>query len=97
MHIAGRFLDDEKKVDIYNVGAVDQVEVKKIAEVVAEEMGLRDVNFVFTGGIDGGRGWLGDVKIMLLSIDKLMKIGWKPKYKSEQAVRLAVNTISEER
>jgi len=97
LHVTRRFLDDEKKADVYNVGSVDQVEVKKIAEVVAEEMGLQDVNFVFTGGIDGGRGWLGDVKIMLLSIDKLMKIGWKPKYKSEQAVRLAVNTISEER
>jgi len=97
IHVTSRFLDDEKKAAVYNVGSVDQVEVKKIAEVVAEEMGLRDVNFVFTGGIDGGRGWLGDVKIMLLSIDKLMKIGWKPKYKSEQAVRLAVNTISEER
>ena len=53
-------------------------------------MGLRDVKFVFTGGVDGGRGWPGDIKIMLLSIDKLMKTGWKPKYNSEQAVRLAV-------
>ena len=44
-------------------------------------MGLRDVDSVFTGRVDRGRGWLGDVKIMLLSIDKLMKIGWKPKYK----------------
>jgi UDP-glucose 4-epimerase len=92
MHATGRFLDDEKKADAYNVGSVDQVEVKKIAKVVAEEMGLRDVNFVFTGGVDRGRGWLGDVKIMLLSIDKLMKTRWKPKYKSEQAVRLAVKS-----
>ena len=97
LHVTRRFLDDEKKADVYNVGSVDQVEVKKIAEVVAEEMGLRDVNFVFTGGIDGGRGWLGDVKIILLSIDKLMKIGWKPKYTSEQAVGLAVKAILKER
>ncbi|NIU39729.1 NAD-dependent epimerase/dehydratase family protein, partial [Candidatus Bathyarchaeota archaeon] len=73
LRLTSRFLDDEKKVDIYNVGSVDQIEVKKIAEVVAEEIGFRDVAFVFTGGVDGGRGWLGDVKIMLLSIDKLMK------------------------
>jgi len=96
-HVTSRFLDDEKKADVYNVGSVDQVEVKKIAEVVAEEMGLRDVNLVFTGGVDGGRGWLGDVKIMLLSIDKLMKTGWKPKYTSEQAVGLAVKAILKER
>jgi len=97
LRLTSRFLDDEKKVDIYNVGSVDQIEVKKIAEVVAEEIGFRDVDFVLTGGIDGGRGWLGDVKIMLLSIDKLMKTGWKPKYNSEQAVRLAVKAILKER
>lgn len=97
LHLTSRFVDDGKKADIYNVGSVDQVEVKKIAEIVAEEMGLQDVRFVFTGGVDGGRGWLGDVKTMLLSIDKLMKTGWKPKYNSEQAVRLAVKAILKER
>jgi UDP-glucose 4-epimerase len=56
-------------------------------------MGLRNVKFIFTGGVEGGRGWLGDVKIMRLSIDKLMKTGWKPKYNSEQAIRLAVKAI----
>jgi UDP-glucose 4-epimerase len=64
---------------------------------VEEEMGLQHVKFVFTGGVNGGRGWLGDVKIMLLSLDKLMKTGWTPKYNSEQAVRLAVKAISKER
>jgi UDP-glucose 4-epimerase len=97
LHLTSRFLDDKKKVDVYNVGSVDQVEVEKIAEIVAEEMDLQHVKFVFTGGVDGGRGWLGDVKIMLLSIDKLMKTGWKPKYNSEQAVRLAVKAFLKER
>jgi len=97
LHVTGQFSDDGKKADVYNVGSVDQVEVKKIAEIVADEMKLRDVKFVFTGGIDGGRGWLGDVKIMLLSIDKLLNTGWKPKYNSEQAVRLAVKAILKER
>jgi len=97
LHVTSQFLGDGKKADVYNVGSVDQVEVKKIAEIVAEEMRLRDVKFVFTGGVKGGRGWLGDVKIMHLSIDKLMKTGWKPKYNSEQAVRLAVKAILKER
>jgi len=96
LHVTSRFLGDKKKTGIYNVGSADQVEVKKIAKIVAEEMKLRDVKFAFTGGVDGGRGWLGDVKIMLLSIDKLMKTGWKPKYNSEQAVRLAVKAILKE-
>ncbi len=60
-------------MDLYNVGSVDQVNVKRIAEIVAEEMGLRDVKFVFTDGVEGDRGWLGDVKAMYLSVDKLLK------------------------
>lgn len=97
LHLTSRFIKDRKKADIYNVGSADQVEVKKIAENVAEEMKLPNVKLVFTGGVDGGRGWLGDVKIMFLSIDKLMKTGWKPKYTSEQAVMLAVKAIVKER
>ena len=93
LHVTSRFLDGGEKADVYNVGSVDQVEVKAIAKIVTEEMGLRDVEFVFTGGVAGGRGWLGDVKIMHLSIEKLLETGWKPKYNSEEAVRLAVKAI----
>ena len=55
-------------VEIYNVGSEDQIDVKTIAEIVAEEMGLQNVEFKFTDGVDGGRGWKGDVKNMLLDI-----------------------------
>lgn len=88
-----RFLESNEKVEIFNVGSIDQVTVGRIGEIVVEEMDLRDVEFAFTGGVEGGRGWRGDVKIMHLSIEKLMKTGWKPKYNSEQAVRLAARAI----
>jgi UDP-glucose 4-epimerase len=71
--------------------------VGKIAEIVVDALGLKDVEFAFTGGVDGGRGWRGDVKVMLLSVEKLLKTGWKPKYTSEQAVRLATKEILTER
>ena len=93
LYVTSRFLDAGKKADVYNIGSVDQVEVKDIARIVAEEMRLRDVEFVFTGGVEGGRGWLGDVKVMHLSIEKLLETGWRPKYNSEEAVRLAVKAI----
>jgi len=91
------FLRREGKIEVYNVGSVDQLRVDRIAEVVVEEMGLKGVKFVFTGGVEGGRGWLGDVKVMHLSVDKLLKTGWKPKYNSEQAVRLAVRELLKKR
>jgi len=74
-------------VEVYNVGSLDQVDVERIAEIVTEEMGLQNVEFRFTGGVDGGRGWRGDVKTMLLSVDKLLNLGWRPKLNSEEAVR----------
>lgn len=74
------------QVEIYNIGSEDRIDVKTIAEVVVEEIGLQGVEFKFTGGVDGGRGWNGDVKNMLLDITKLKGLGWKPALRSKQAV-----------
>jgi UDP-glucose 4-epimerase len=63
----------KEQVEIYNVGSEDQIDVKTIAEIVAQEMGLKNVRLTFTGGIDGGRGWKGDEKNMLLDITKRAK------------------------
>ena len=85
------------RVEIYNVGSEDQVNVKEIADIICQEMGLRDVEYVYTGGVDGGRGWKGDVKVMLLSIEKIKSLGWKPKLNSRQAVERTVKAILHER
>ena len=77
----------QEPVEIYNVGSEDQTNVTQIAHTVIEEMKLKHVKLKFTGGVDGGRGWIGDVKNMLLDINKLKKLGWKPKLNSQQAVR----------
>jgi UDP-glucose 4-epimerase len=88
-----RFLTSQKRVDVYNLSSPDQVSVKRIAEIVAEEMNLHDAKFRFTGGVDGGRGWLGDVKVMQLSVEKLLKLGWRPRMNSEQAIRAAAREL----
>ena len=97
LHLALRFFQTQDKVAIYNVGSLDQITVGKIAEIVVDALDLQDVQFAFTGGVDGGRGWLGDVKIMHLSVEKLLKTGWKPKRTSEQAVRRATKEILAEK
>jgi len=56
-------------------------------------MGVQEVKFRFTGGVDGGRGWRGDVKTMLLSADKLLNIGRRPKLNTEEAVRLSCREL----
>lgn len=87
VHALNIFLADTKKVDVYNVGSVDQIEVREIAQIVTGMMELEDTKLIFTGGVDGGRGWLGDVKNMQLDISKLLATGWKPKRNTEQAIQ----------
>ena len=81
------------QVEIYNIGSEDQTTVKTIAETVVEEMKPKNVKLKLTGGVDGGRGWVGDVKNMLLDIDKIKALGWKPKHNSKQAVREAARQL----
>jgi len=87
------FLRSDRRVDVYNLSSPDQVSVKRIAQIVIEESGLRNVKMKFTGGVDGGRGWFGDVKVMHLSVEKLQNQGWQPKFNSEQAIRLAAKEL----
>ncbi|MBO8180804.1 MAG: NAD-dependent epimerase/dehydratase family protein [Archaeoglobus sp.] len=85
-------LKGDGKVNIFNIGSEDQVKVKRIAEIVSEEFGLSP-KFRFTGG---DRGWKGDVPVMLLSIERLKKLGWRPRYSSEEAVRMATRDLIED-
>jgi UDP-glucose 4-epimerase len=80
----------------YNVGSIDAISVKEVADIVVEVMGLRDVSYRFTGGVMGGRGWVGDVKYMHLDIAKLQRMGWSPKYSSREAVRKAAMSLVRE-
>ncbi|MFH1432974.1 MAG: NAD-dependent epimerase/dehydratase family protein [archaeon] len=80
----------DDKVGIYNVGSCDMITVTELAHIVATELGLKDVKFRYTGGVDGGRGWRGDVKVMQLSIEKLIASGYTPKYDSSDSVHRAV-------
>jgi len=83
----------KQRVEVFNIGSEDQIEVRRIAEIVCEEMNFSNVKFKFTQGVDGGRGWVGDVKNMLLDINKLKSKGWTPKYNSEEAVKHTVKAI----
>ncbi len=79
--------------DAFNVGNDDWITVKEIGEIVSKVLGLKP-EFVFTGGTEDGRGWLGDVKFMRLSIDKVKSLGWSPKYSSKEAVELTAKALA---
>ena len=63
-----------------NVGSKDAIDVVTLADEVCKAMKLKDVGYKFTGGVDGGRGWKGDVKKMRLDIKAMKSHGWSPNY-----------------
>ena len=77
-------------VNIFNIGSEDWIDVRSIAEIVAEEMHLPEVKFRFTGG---ERGWVGDVPKMQLSLERIKSRRWKPELGSRESVRLAARDL----
>ncbi|MFB6147099.1 MAG: NAD-dependent epimerase/dehydratase family protein [Halobacteriaceae archaeon] len=81
--------DADDPFHVYNLGTRTTTSVRRIADVVSEEMGV-DPEYRFTGG---DRGWPGDVPRMRLSIEKLAALGWEPSLSSEAAIRRAVGEL----
>ncbi len=82
----------DDRVEYFNLGSEDYINVKEIADIVCEEMGLEEVEYSWTGGVDGG-GWKGDVKTMLLSLEKMESIEWTPKYDSGESIAMTVRSL----
>ena len=84
---------NEDRFGIFNIGSEDHIDVKAVADAIIRVMGLRDVEYRYTGGVDGGRGWKGDVKVMLLSIEWLKGMGWKPEYSSMESISMTARDV----
>jgi len=69
--------------EVFNVGSEEKITVKKIAHLTVSTLGLENVQYKYTGG---NIGWPGDVPIMLLSIEKLKGLGWKPRFAVEKSI-----------
>lgn len=80
----------KERLNYYNVGVEDQTTVTEIARIVCEEMGLKNVELKYTGG---KTGWKGDVPHYKFDLDKINSLGWRAKYTSTEAVRIAVRSI----
>ena len=65
----------EEKVNIFNLGNTEWINVVDLANIVCNAMGLKDVKYTFAGGI---RGWKGDTPFVHLDITKISALGWKP-------------------
>jgi len=79
-----------EKINCFNVANETSLNVRGIAEMVIQKMGLDKVKVLYEKEL---RGWKGDIPICRLSIEKLKQLGWKPKYTSEQAIAKTIEDI----
>ena len=84
------FENSNDKINLFNLGVDSNTTVTRIAEMVVDEMGLKDVEFKYTGG---KRGWAGDVPRFQLATEKMRKLGWEAELTSDDAVRKAIREI----
>ena len=80
--------------DVYNLGNSSFTTIKKVADIVVKEMRLNKVRYKYTGGKGG---WKGDVPIVRYNIEKAKKLGWQPKYTSDEAVRIAARRLLDQK
>ncbi len=78
------------RLNYYNVGVEDQTTVTEIAKIICEEMQLENVQFRYSGG---NTGWKGDIPYFKYNLDKIYTLGWKARYTSTEAIRIAVKRI----
>ena len=92
--ISYAFKNSDDVVNVFNLSSGTTTTVNDIATMILEEMNLENVKITYTGG---NSGWPGDSPIVHYDITKIKKIGWKPKYLSDDAIKLAINqTLKDE-
>ncbi|HUU65307.1 MAG TPA: NAD-dependent epimerase/dehydratase family protein [Dehalococcoidales bacterium] len=79
-------------VNVFNLGNSDATSVTTIGHMLIKGMGLANVRLKYTGG---NRGWPGDVPQVRLDTLRMEKLGWKPKYTSDEAIRQTIKNILE--
>lgn len=85
------FSKNYKGVNIFNAGVDNAITVTEIAQILCDELGVKNVKFKYTGG---DRGWKGDAPSFEYDLTKIHKAGWDAKYTSKQAVIEAARYLS---
>jgi UDP-glucose 4-epimerase len=83
--------DGNAPINIYNLGNENTIIVRKIANIICEDLGVKPI-YKFTGG---DRGWNGDTPFTILSIEKAKKAGWTPTYSIFDCIHRTVADICE--
>ncbi len=78
-------------LNLFNLACEGGTAVSELARLAIEALDLRDVEIRYTGQ---RRGWVGDVPFVRMDASKLRALGWKARYSSTEAARLAAHAIA---
>jgi UDP-glucose 4-epimerase len=82
--------NQKAQYDVFNVGSREKHNVDELARTMSKTMGLNP-RFAYTGT---PRGWVGDMKLMLLDTGKIEGLGWAPKTGFEEGVKRYLSWLS---
>ena len=80
----------KNKVNIFNLGCDESVQVKVSAKIIANKLNLKP-KYVFSGG---KRGWIGDQPFVYLKTSKIRRLGWKNKFNIKDSIKMTVEWLN---
>jgi UDP-glucose 4-epimerase len=76
--------------DVYNVAPPGATSVAVLAQTLLDELGLSSTRLQFG---ETEAGWAGDVPQSRMNASKLARLGWMPRYSSDEAVRAGIRDL----
>ena len=78
-----------QKVNIFNLGHNNYINVNKSVKIIEKFMDLKPKKF-YTGGKSG---WIGDLPFVFLDNKKIKNLGWRPKFTITQGIKNTVDWL----
>jgi len=88
--------NSHETINLFNLAPSSVTSVKTIVKMILKATGNANTRVRYTGGVKGGGGWPGDVSRVQLDAKKAYKLGWTPKFTSDEAVAKTISAVIEE-
>ena len=86
----------KEKIEIFNIGSEDSIEIINVAKIVCKNMNLENIMIHTKENEEDGIGWKGDIKKAHLDIKKLKSLGWNTNLSSIESADLTSQEIIKE-
>jgi len=86
----------KEKIEIFNIGTEDSIEIMNVAKIVCKNMNLENIMIQTKENEEDGIGWKGDIKKAHLDIKKLKSLGWNTNLSSIESADLTSQEIIKE-